>query len=53
MKILWSAILKKTGGRPDCINSTHINNIWKEICSNKKYSNVCKYEGDIIKKKKN
>ncbi|KAL6611093.1 hypothetical protein U3516DRAFT_872267, partial [Neocallimastix sp. 'constans'] len=50
MKILWSAILKKTGGRPDCVNSTHVNNIWKEICSNKNYSDICKYEGDIMNK---
>ncbi|KAG4084218.1 hypothetical protein H8356DRAFT_1088937 [Neocallimastix lanati (nom. inval.)] len=40
MKILWNAIIKKTGGRPDCVNSTHVNNIWKEICSDKKYSNI-------------
>ncbi|KAG4084226.1 hypothetical protein H8356DRAFT_1063788 [Neocallimastix lanati (nom. inval.)] len=50
MKLLWSEILKKTGGRPDCINSTHINNIWKELCSNPKYSNFCKNEEDIMKK---
>ncbi|KAG4101949.1 hypothetical protein H8356DRAFT_1033258 [Neocallimastix lanati (nom. inval.)] len=50
IKILWSVILKKTGGRPNCINSTHINNIWKEICFSKKYSDVCKYEGDIMNK---
>eukprot|EP00833_Pecoramyces_ruminatium_P004362 jgi/Orpsp1_1/1178394/evm.model.c7180000065108.1 len=50
MKLLWSAILKKTGGRPDCVNSTHVNNIWKELCKNEKYSNFCHYEGDIMTK---
>jgi hypothetical protein len=35
MNILWSGIIKMTGGRPDCVISSHVNNIWKEICSNK------------------
>eukprot|EP00833_Pecoramyces_ruminatium_P007767 jgi/Orpsp1_1/1181799/evm.model.c7180000078687.1 len=52
MKVLWFTILNKTGGRPDCINSTHINQYWKELCMNKKYSNICHYqnEKDIMSK---
>ena len=41
MKLLWSVILQKTNNRPDCINSTHVNQYWKEICMDKKYSNIC------------
>ena len=52
MKLLWSTILNKTGGRVDCINSTHVNQYWKELCMNKKYSNICKFrnEKDIMAK---
>eukprot|EP00833_Pecoramyces_ruminatium_P013236 jgi/Orpsp1_1/1187268/evm.model.d7180000056460.1 len=52
MKLLWSTILKETGGRPDYINSTHVNFYWKELCMNKKYSNICQFkdENDIMSK---
>jgi hypothetical protein len=52
MKLLWSKILQKTNNRPDCINSTHVNQYWKELCMDKKYSNICKYkdQNDIMEK---
>eukprot|EP00833_Pecoramyces_ruminatium_P000051 jgi/Orpsp1_1/1174083/evm.model.c7180000048847.1 len=55
MKLLWSTILKKIDGRPDCINSTHVNQYWKELCMNKKYSSICNYknEKDIMAKIEN
>ncbi|KAG4085907.1 hypothetical protein H8356DRAFT_1061100 [Neocallimastix lanati (nom. inval.)] len=43
MKLLWSKILQKTNNRPDCINSTHIQQYWKELCMDKRYSNICHY----------
>jgi len=50
MKLLWSKILQKTNNRPDCINSTHVNQYWKELCMDKRYSNICHYkdEKDIM-----
>lgn len=50
MKLLWSTILKETGGRPDCINSTHIKQFWKNLCKNEKYSSFCLNEEDIMSK---
>ena len=43
MKLLWSKILQKTNNRPDCINSTHVQQYWKELCMDKRYSNICHY----------
>eukprot|EP00833_Pecoramyces_ruminatium_P005903 jgi/Orpsp1_1/1179935/evm.model.c7180000071437.1 len=48
MKLLWATILKETGNRPYCINSTHVNYFWKELCMNKKYSNICQSDDDIM-----
>jgi len=50
IKLLWSTILRKAGGRPDCINSTHVKDIWKELCQNSKYNHICHYEDDLIEK---
>ncbi|KAL6621465.1 hypothetical protein U3516DRAFT_811039 [Neocallimastix sp. 'constans'] len=50
IKLLWSTILRKAGGRPDCINSTHVKDIWKELCQDSKYNHICHYEDDLIEK---
>eukprot|EP00833_Pecoramyces_ruminatium_P013751 jgi/Orpsp1_1/1187783/evm.model.d7180000060147.1 len=46
MKLLWLTILNKTGGRPDCINSTHVNQYWKELCMNNKSFNICNIKNE-------
>jgi len=50
MKLLWSSILNSAGNRPDSINSSHVKKIWKKLCDDKKYSNICHYEDEIINK---
>jgi len=50
MKLLWGSILQLAGNRPDCINSSHVNKMWKKLCSDKNYSKICHYEDEIINK---
>jgi len=50
MKLLWSTVLIKAGGRPDFINSTHISKIWKELSQNKQYDDICHFEDNIMNK---
>ncbi|KAL6591729.1 hypothetical protein U3516DRAFT_570081 [Neocallimastix sp. 'constans'] len=50
MKLLWSTVLIKAGGRPDFINSTHISKIWKELSQNKRYDDICHFEDNIMNK---
>ncbi|OUM58154.1 hypothetical protein PIROE2DRAFT_16652, partial [Piromyces sp. E2] len=50
IKLLWKVILEKSRGRPDCINSSHVEKIWKELCADKRYSNICQCEEDIMNK---
>ncbi|ORY15101.1 hypothetical protein LY90DRAFT_636149 [Neocallimastix californiae] len=50
MKLLWSTVLIKAGGRPDFINSTHISKTWKELSQNKQYDDICHFEDNIINK---
>ncbi|KAG4092793.1 hypothetical protein H8356DRAFT_1429195 [Neocallimastix lanati (nom. inval.)] len=50
LKLLWKTLLKEANGKPYCINSSHVSKTWKELCNNKKYSNICHYEDTIIKK---
>jgi len=52
MKLLWSVILQKTNNRPDCINSTHVNQYWKEICMDEKYADICNIEDETKTKSK-
>ncbi|KAL6613663.1 hypothetical protein U3516DRAFT_630724 [Neocallimastix sp. 'constans'] len=49
LKLLWKTLLKEANGKPYCINSSHVSKTWKELCNNKKYSNICHYEDTIIK----
>ncbi|KAG4084545.1 hypothetical protein H8356DRAFT_1063357 [Neocallimastix lanati (nom. inval.)] len=53
LKLLWKTLLKKAGGKPYYINSSHVSKTWKEIFQNKKYSHICHYEEDVIKKIEN
>ncbi|KAG4107739.1 hypothetical protein H8356DRAFT_1024075 [Neocallimastix lanati (nom. inval.)] len=53
MKLLWSAVLKKTDYRPEPINSNLVTKTWNELCRNEKYSSICKNEGNIITKVEN
>jgi hypothetical protein len=46
MKLLWSTIILKTNGIPDSVNSTHINQYWKDLCMDEKYSHICHYEDE-------
>ncbi|OUM57039.1 hypothetical protein PIROE2DRAFT_18102, partial [Piromyces sp. E2] len=48
LKLLWKTILEKTRGRLECINSSCVGKIWKELCVDKKYSNICQNEEDIM-----
>ncbi|OUM58152.1 hypothetical protein PIROE2DRAFT_16650, partial [Piromyces sp. E2] len=48
LKLLWKVILEKSRGRPDCINSSHVEKIWKELCADKRYRNICQCEDDIM-----
>jgi len=50
MKLLWSTVLIKAGGRPDFINSTHISKILKELSQNKQYDDICHFEDNIMNK---
>ncbi|ORX51766.1 hypothetical protein BCR36DRAFT_369679 [Piromyces finnis] len=50
MKLLWGTILKRARSRPDCINSSHVTKIWKELYMDEKYSHICNYEKSIMDK---
>ncbi|ORX88071.1 hypothetical protein BCR32DRAFT_288824 [Anaeromyces robustus] len=50
MKLLWGTILKKARSRPDCINSSHVTKIWKELYSDERYSHICNFEKEIMDK---
>lgn len=50
MKLLWGTILKKTNGIPNFIKSSHVTRIWKELCNDKKYYNICHFEDEIMAK---
>jgi len=50
MKLLWGTILKRARSRPDCINSSHVAKIWKELYTDDKYSHICNYEKEIMDK---
>ncbi|OUM57976.1 hypothetical protein PIROE2DRAFT_16882 [Piromyces sp. E2] len=50
LKLLWKKLLEKSHGRPDCINSSHVEKIWKELCMDKKYSALYQNEEDIMNK---
>jgi len=53
MKLLWGSVLQSSGNRPDCINSSHVNKMWKKLCSDKKYFKICHYEEEIMNKIEN
>jgi len=48
MKLLWGSVLQTAGNRPDCINSSHVNKMWKKLCADKKYDKICHYEDEIM-----
>ncbi|OUM68773.1 hypothetical protein PIROE2DRAFT_3464 [Piromyces sp. E2] len=50
MNLLWGTILNKTKGNPIFINSTHVTKIWKELCMDKRYNDICHFEDDIMAK---
>jgi hypothetical protein len=50
MKLLWKAILNITGNSPDCINSSYVVDVWKELCMNDEYSHICHFERKIMDK---
>jgi len=50
MKLLWGTILKKARSRPDCINSSHVTKIWKELYSDERYSHICNFKKQIMDK---
>ncbi|KAG4098852.1 hypothetical protein H8356DRAFT_1424409 [Neocallimastix lanati (nom. inval.)] len=50
IKLLWKTILEKFGNTPDNISSIFVTKVWKELCNDKKYSNICHYEENIINK---
>ncbi|KAL6631913.1 hypothetical protein U3516DRAFT_838909 [Neocallimastix sp. 'constans'] len=49
IKLLWRTILKNMGSNPECINTSYVTKIWKELCQDEKYSNICHYEDSIMK----
>ncbi|KAG4089942.1 hypothetical protein H8356DRAFT_1314192 [Neocallimastix lanati (nom. inval.)] len=53
LKLLWKTLLKKANGKPYYINSSHVSKTWKELYNDKKYSDICHYEDNIIKKIEN
>jgi len=48
MKILWSSILLKVNNKLDLITTSLVGKVWKDICHDKRYSHICKYEEDIM-----
>jgi len=50
MKLLWGTILKKANNKLDIITSPYVAKVWKELCKDKKYANICHYEEDIMVK---
>jgi len=50
MKLLWSSILLNVNNRLDIITTTLVGKVWKDICHDKRYSHICKYEEDIMNK---
>ncbi|KAG4097470.1 hypothetical protein H8356DRAFT_1077779 [Neocallimastix lanati (nom. inval.)] len=50
IKLLWGTIVKKYRYIPDNINSSMISKVWKELCMDKKYFNICHIEKNINEK---
>ncbi|KAL6628051.1 hypothetical protein U3516DRAFT_658481 [Neocallimastix sp. 'constans'] len=50
IKLLWGIIIKRYRNSPDNINSSMITKVWKELCMDKKYSNVCHIESGFSDK---
>jgi len=50
MKLLWSTILLKVNNKLDLITTSLVGRVWKNICHDKRYSHICKYEEDIMNK---
>jgi len=50
MKLLWSFILLKVNNKLDLITTSLVGKVWKDICHDKRYSHICKYEEDIMNK---
>ncbi|ORY44582.1 hypothetical protein LY90DRAFT_671597 [Neocallimastix californiae] len=48
LKLLWKTILNKIGTTPDNISCLFVAKVWKELCNDKRYSNICHYEENII-----
>ncbi|OUM64373.1 hypothetical protein PIROE2DRAFT_8845 [Piromyces sp. E2] len=50
MKLLWSTILLKVNGQLNMITTTYVSKVWKELCTDSKYSHICHFEDDIMNK---
>ncbi|OUM64374.1 hypothetical protein PIROE2DRAFT_20526 [Piromyces sp. E2] len=50
MKLLWSTILLKINGQLNMITITYVGKIWKELCTDSRYSHICHFEDDIMNK---